>query len=298
MGSLKLRTLVLSLAWLCWPGGPVSCQEVGDGKGNPATLTLEASPPPAAGREFRIAAGEEFEFELTAQLETRFEGRWGVQGFAVSVAHDCDVLEITGATQDGTDTAEAFPLAFERTETVENETGCGFVCSVVLSLTQPVTLPPEGVFSLARAGYRVRPVFGDAGAVSTTIEYRDGLRGSAQPVNNIITWRGRTMIPCALPFSINLVPEPVEVFLRGDFDGGGVLDISDAVASIGYLFLGLRAPGCLDATDTNDDGRLDLADPIFCLDFLFRGGASPPEPFPLRGPDPTEDELPCSLPEA
>ena len=296
MGSLKLRTLVLGLAWLCWPGGPVSCQEFGDGDVNPANLSLVASPPPAAGQEFRIAAGEEFEFELTAQLETRFEGRWGVQGFAVSVVHDCDVLEITGATQDGTDTAEAFPLAFERTETVENETGCGFVCSVVLSLTQPVTLPPEGVFSLARADYRVRPVFGDAGEVSTTIEYRDGLRGSAQPVNNIITWRGITIVPLASSFSIKLVS--AEGFLRGDFDGGGVLDISDAVASIGYLFLGSRAPGCLDAADTNDDGRLDLADPIFCLDFLFRGGASPPEPFPLRGPDPTEDELPCSLPEA
>lgn len=296
MGSLKLRTLVLGLAWLCWPGGPVSCQEVDDGDANPAILSLAASPPPAAGQEFRIAAGEEFEFELTARLETHFEGSWGVQGFALSVAHDCDVLEITGATQDGTDTAEVFPLAFERTETVENETGCGFVCSVILSLVQPVTLPPEGVFSLARAGYRVRPVLAAAGEVSTTIEYRDGLRGSAQPVNNIITWRGRTIVPCASSFSIKLVP--AEVFLRGDFDGGGVLDISDAVASIGYLFLGSRAPGCLDAADTNDDGRLDLADPIFCLDFLFRGGALPPEPFPLRGPDPTEDELPCSLPEA
>jgi hypothetical protein len=208
------------------------------------------------------------------------------------VAHDCDVLEITGATQDGTDTAEVFPLAFERTETVENDTGCGFVCSVILSLTQPVTLPPEGVFSLARAGYRIRPVLAAAGEVSTTIEYRDGLRGSAQPVNNIITWRGRTIVPCASSFSIKLVP--VAVFLRGDFDGGGVLDISDAVSMLEYLFNGSTSgSSCQDAYDTNDDGALNIADPVRLLDYLFAGAAEPPAPGIQCGEDQTGDALLC-----
>ena len=296
MGSVKLRILAMCLACLCWPGGPAACQE--EGCRASGILSLEASPLPADGQEFRIARGEGFEFELTARLETHYEGRWGVQGFALSVAHDSDVLQITGATQDGTDAAAVFPMGFERTETVDNETGAGFVCVLVLSLVQPVTLPPEGVFSLARASYRVLSVLDGAEEIPATIEYRDGLRGSGQPVNNVLTWNGRTVSPCTTPFSINLVPAPVEVFLRGDFDGGGVLDISDAVATIGYLFLGGRAPGCLDAADANDDGQLDLADPIFCLDFLFRGGGPPPEPFPLAGPDPTADEISCPLPGA
>jgi hypothetical protein len=276
---------------------PVPCQE--EGCRASAILSLDASPPPADGREFRIAQGEDFEFDLIARLETHFEGRWGVQGFSLSVAHDGDVLEITGATQEGTDTAEVFPwnLVFERVETVENETGTGFVCALVLSLTNPVTFPPEGVFSLARASYRVLPAFGAAGEILTTIEYRDGLRGSGQPVNNTLTWNGKSVDPCTIPFSVHLVPVLAELFLRGDSDGDGTLDISDAVATVGYLFLGAQAPRCLDAADANDDGQLDLTDPIFCLDFLFRGGGPPPEPFPLVGSDPTEDEIPCSPPE-
>tara|TARA_B100000809_G_scaffold123515_1_gene121633 strand:+ start:705 stop:959 length:255 start_codon:yes stop_codon:yes gene_type:complete len=68
-----------------------------------------------------------------------------------------------------------------------------------------------------------------------------------------------------------------------------------AAAVIGYLFLAGRPPGCFDAADANDDGRLDIADPIFGLDFLFRGGAPPPAPFPRAGPDPTEDGHDCSF---
>ena len=77
----------------------------------------------------------------------------------------------------------------------------------------------------------------------------------------------------------------------------GFLSLSDAVATVDYLFLGGPPAACLDAADANDDSRLDLADPIFCLDFLFRGGGAPPPPFPVAGSDPTADEIPCSVPE-
>ena len=274
---------------------PVVCQE--EGCRDSGILSLVASPLPVDGEVFSMAHEEDFEFVLTARLETHFEGAWGVHGFALSVAHDGDVLEITGATQDGTDAAEVFPLSFERTEMVENGTGSGFVCAVVLSLTNPVTFPPEGDFSLARASYRVRPASGAAEGISTTVEYRDGLQGSAQPVNNVLTWNGESITPCTLPFSVNLVRQSAGLFLRGDSDRSGTVDISDAVATVDYLFLGGPPAACLDAADANDDSRLDLADPIFCLDFLFRGGGAPPPPFPVAGSDPTADEIPCSVPE-
>ena len=130
--------------------------------------------------------------------------------------------------------------------------------------------------------------------VSTSIEYRDGLRGSGQPVNNRLTHNGKTIVPCSETFEASLVFLPVGIFLRGDSNASGTLDISDAMQTIGYLFLGREELGCLDAADANDDGRVDLADPVFCLDFLFRGGQSPPAPFPGPGVDPTEDDLDCS----
>ena len=281
---------------------PVFCQE--DDCRASGVLSLQADPDPAAGQEFQIRAGEELQFSLTAMLETHFAGRWGVQGFSLSVAHDNEVLEITGATLDDTDASEVFPFSFERIETVENETGSGFVCALVPSLTNPVTLPPEGVSPLARASYRVRPQTGSDGdeapaavrVVSTLIEYRGGLRGAGQPVNNRLTHNGMTVNPCSEPLEVSLVFLQADAFLRGDSNASGTLDISDALQTIGYLFLGMEAPGCLVAADANDDGRINLVDPFFCLDFLFRRGRAPPEPFPAAGRDPTDDGLSCLSP--
>jgi hypothetical protein len=76
-------------------------------------------------------------------------------------------------------------------------------------------------------------------------------------------------------------------FLRGRINGDGDLDISDAIALLGFLFLGGDAPDPIEAGDANDDNAVDIADPIFLLTFLFGSGSTPPEPFLERGPDPT-----------
>ena len=77
-------------------------------------------------------------------------------------------------------------------------------------------------------------------------------------------------------------------------DGAGVaVDLSDAIGSLEYLFLG--APNsCPDALDANDDGAVDIADPIGILLFLYAGGQPPAAPYPETGEDPTGDELGCS----
>ncbi|HVR72838.1 MAG TPA: hypothetical protein VMT52_00830, partial [Planctomycetota bacterium] len=49
---------------------------------------------------------------------------------------------------------------------------------------------------------------------------------------------------------------------------------------------------CADSADSNDDGRVDIADAVALLGYLFRGGPEPPAPgADSCGPDPTQDEL-------
>ena len=84
-----------------------------------------------------------------------------------------------------------------------------------------------------------------------------------------------------------------EKFVRGDASGDGVVDISDAVKILNFLFLGGPARCCEDALDANDDGAVDIGDPVFALNFLFLGGAKIPAPYPLAGGDRTEDSLIC-----
>jgi hypothetical protein len=83
-------------------------------------------------------------------------------------------------------------------------------------------------------------------------------------------------------------------FRRGDANVDSRVDIADGVYVLNYLFLGGRASPCEDAADSNDTGGLDLSDAVFVFNFLFGGGPTPAEPGPAQcGPDPTDDALVC-----
>ena len=84
------------------------------------------------------------------------------------------------------------------------------------------------------------------------------------------------------------------VFLRGDCNDDGTVDISDAIFSLGSLFLGDGNPDCVDACDSNDDGAVDISDAIATLGVLFLGnGIIPPPGMTGCGGDPTGDALDC-----
>lgn len=85
----------------------------------------------------------------------------------------------------------------------------------------------------------------------------------------------------------------VAEFRRGDGNNDGQVDLSDAVTTLGYLFLGSEPPVCLDAADANDSGELDVTDAIFTLGVLFLGQGSFPPPSPACGIDPVADGLDC-----
>ena len=87
-------------------------------------------------------------------------------------------------------------------------------------------------------------------------------------------------------------------FHRGDVNADGSIDISDPSRVFTFLFLGARAPTCLDAADSNDDGNIDITDGVFLLRYLFNGAAQPPAPGPPGsecGNDPANggDSLSC-----
>jgi len=126
----------------------------------------------------------------------------------------------------------------------------------------------------------------------------DGLPGG-QPVTNFVTYAPSG--ESALSYRPELGTLPLRIcpprtceyaasrcgsalFRRGDSTGDGRADISDPIAVIGYLFLGGRKPGCLEAADAQNDGQVDIADAIYLLSFLFLSG--PPPPIPFSPPSP------------
>jgi hypothetical protein len=97
--------------------------------------------------------------------------------------------------------------------------------------------------------------------------------------------------------SVQLLGASLEsrLFVRGDANDDGDLDIGDPVAILFEIFLAPGDPGCADARDANDDGSVNISDAVHCLNFLFLGSAPPPRPFPRPGPDLTLDALLCPV---
>ncbi len=82
-------------------------------------------------------------------------------------------------------------------------------------------------------------------------------------------------------------------FIRGDSNDDGFVNLGDPVYTMDFLFTGGPVPDCDDAADANDDGAIDLSDSAFTLVFLFLGGPPPPAPYPNCGSDPTADAIGC-----
>lgn len=108
-----------------------------------------------------------------------------------------------------------------------------------------------------------------------------------------------TVVAPTMDFDEDGIPNQAEVFagtnpyvatqiefVRGDVDRDGSIALTDALLSMEILFL-QQQTDCLEALDVNDDGSLDLADPIRILGYLFLSDSPPESPFPEYGPDPT-----------
>jgi hypothetical protein len=97
----------------------------------------------------------------------------------------------------------------------------------------------------------------------------------------ISVYRTRASPAASRDLDHDLIPDECRHrFHRGDPDGDGATDLSDAVFLIGHLFLGGEAPGCRESADSDNDGQVDLTDAVLLLDYLFLGGPPPAEPGP------------------
>ena len=81
----------------------------------------------------------------------------------------------------------------------------------------------------------------------------------------------------------------------------GPVDISDAIATLNFLFLETVTLECHDTADADDNGEIELTDAVRILNHLFLSGDPPTIPYPvipnpaipyrMAGTDPTGDSL-------
>jgi CubicO group peptidase (beta-lactamase class C family) len=84
------------------------------------------------------------------------------------------------------------------------------------------------------------------------------------------------------------------LFLRGDADASAAVDLNDPIVALTEIFLGVLGINCNEAADVDNNGILDFTDQILVLGYLFIGGAPPAAPGPdVCGPDPAGAYLGC-----
>jgi hypothetical protein len=302
------------LAVTATPGGELSAQDEGPCPEEPLALIFQvrntgqtpepfaALPPsPDPGLPPLIAAPPG-RIDVHAAIVSDLTGG-GVQGWLLTLDVRGDI-RLLGTRTEGTvaDLAALGPpgirqeLSFERTMLLApGEEGLqqGVASHTALSFDGSTKLDPTGTATVLILTLEGED--GDSGELlwfgDTGVE--EGRGASLMPMENLATVDGKDRPFCEVSARVSFDASLAGGRrLPGDSNEDGVLDISDAVAVFGVLFLGRpeRFP-CGDGTrsdpgnaaliDWQPDGAVDISDGISILSFLFAGG--PPHPLAVPG---------------
>ena len=229
---------------------------------------------------FRVLAGEPFETVLRFD---RIAFAPNIRAPVRNVLTDENGQSVVPALQEGS--ISIITAAPEISSITGGEGEAGQVFQVTgLHLDQPglsvEVCGTEAVHSLREGGEVIdvtAPGCETGGCVAVTVSTS---RGSAEVAEG---------------FCYPEVKKP-QVFLRGDVNSDQNIELTDAIFTLNYLFVGGRIPTCLDAADVNDNASVELTDAIFLLNYLFIGGRLPAAPFPGCGEDPSADDIDCQQP--
>ena len=209
-----------------------------------------------------------------------------IYGFGFGVSHAAASLGVISVDQ-GTALA-GFTNEFFAVSTTPAG-GSGFTVGCVFSLDTNATLAPGAALELVTVEYQVLP---SAPVGATPLAFTSSLRPSpaSPPVIVAVSIGEESVSPITLGTSLIIEEgQTGEVFRRGDANASGAIDIADPVYLLDYLFSQGPTPTCLDSGDLQDNGAIDVSDPIYLIDYLFVSGPSPAAPFAACGTDPDLD---------
>jgi hypothetical protein len=185
------------------------------------------------------------------------------------------------------------------------ESGFRYVPPPVVTGVDPASGPVEGGTDITIDGQH----FVEIEPGDITVQIGTGLLTSVLVFDeNVITGivpagiQGPVDVTVTTPFGQAVVAEGYTyedaggaLFVRGDCNADGEVNITDGVFLLGFLFLGGEAPGCREACNPDGGTELNISDGITILNFLFLGGPAPVAPHPGCGPD-TTAEVTCETP--
>ncbi|MEZ5358183.1 MAG: FG-GAP-like repeat-containing protein [Candidatus Zixiibacteriota bacterium] len=130
------------------------------------------------------------------------------------------------------------------------------------------------------AGLRqIREISGGSGfATQNSLTAEFGLGAVMQADSIIVHWPSGTVQQLAAT-SANKILVLVEpggiVYMCGDSNNDGSLNVGDAVFLVNYIFKGGPAPSPMCQADANGDGGINIGDAVYLISYIFKGGPAP-----------------------
>jgi hypothetical protein len=208
---------------------------------------------------------------------------FGVQGWSLAIRKEGDAT-LDAVTIAGTIAAPApegkEDGGFEKTEIIDplKEIGTpptpqnkeGVVSAIVFSFTENITLETTGT------GTVLEITLGGVPDSTATLKGEDGLVGSGQPVNNVATVNGATeTFGCIQSVNVTFTKPSIGSFKSGDGNGDARIDIADPIYLINNLFRDGPDFPCQESADANGDQVTDLSDATYMIAYLFQAGPVP-----------------------
>lgn len=99
------------------------------------------------------------------------------------------------------------------------------------------------------------------------------------------------LICTSVAYAVTPCTYPCHHFTRADVDKSGGVNTTDVSLIMSCVVYGTCPAGNDDVYDSNDDGSLDVSDPVYAANYAYSGGPAPPPPFVTAGADPTPDSI-------
>ncbi len=249
--------------------------------------------------------------DITATNATGDGGTVDVQAWEYGITLDGSLLAVSdfGVGEDAGALNGGNGPAFAANEEIDND-GDGTTDAVIggavvdFSKAQAETLPlPDGtavkIGRLALSSAISIPL--GQPARTTTLQF-DTIEGNKKTstIENLFTVDAQSVTPdFAEALDVTLEPSAVDesgLFVRGDANDDTRVDIADGIWVIQFLFYGGTESSCLGSADANNDNRLDISDAMFIFNYqlqpdaALRGGPlAPPPAAPFPGCGRDED---------
>ena len=197
------------------------------------------------------------------------------QGFSMSISSDPIYITPTAASTTGPVAASNPAFAQEQI------TSSGWMIGVVYAFQVPVFLEfPTETDAVEISGSTVASaLIGDGIGLFVPLHWESL---GTPPIHNVVTVNNGSITPILDDGHLELHPQTIKDFKRGDSNGDGVVNVADAIWSLQEIFNSGSPGTCFDAKDSNGDTLYDIGDPIWLITYIFSSGPAPPTPGPVE----------------